>query len=46
MAKWVEESGANYLDGAIMAVPPLIGTPRVLIFYGGSQELLQHFNHL
>ncbi|GAA2414333.1 NAD(P)-dependent oxidoreductase [Streptomyces glaucosporus] len=30
--------GAEYLDGGIMAVPPLIGTPRSLILYSGSPE--------
>ncbi|WP_169803790.1 NAD(P)-binding domain-containing protein, partial [Actinomadura rubrobrunea] len=29
------ERGVRYLDGAIMAVPTMIGSERALIFYGG-----------
>ena len=38
-AVWAEQNGVRYLDGAIMAVPQMIGLPQALIFYGGSQEL-------
>ncbi|MFI1002397.1 NAD(P)-dependent oxidoreductase [Streptomyces galbus] len=35
-------SGARYLDGGIMAVPPMIGVPEsgAHVFYSGSRELL------
>ncbi|ONF68711.1 NAD(P)-dependent oxidoreductase [Amycolatopsis keratiniphila] len=36
MNAWAEELGAAYLDGGIMAVPPMIGTPAAFIFYSGS----------
>ncbi|UMP04717.1 NAD(P)-dependent oxidoreductase [Amycolatopsis sp. EV170708-02-1] len=36
MSAWAEEHGAAYLDGGIMAVPPMIGTPAAFIFYSGS----------
>ncbi|OXM46073.1 NAD(P)-dependent oxidoreductase [Amycolatopsis alba] len=36
MGAWAEELGAEYLDGGIMAVPPMIGTPASFIFYSGS----------
>ncbi|WP_105968359.1 NAD(P)-dependent oxidoreductase [Streptomyces geranii] len=38
-AVWAEQHGVRYLDGAVMAVPQMIGLPQALIFYGGSQEL-------
>lgn len=31
-----EEFGESYVDGGIMAVPPMIGQPGSLIFYSGS----------
>ncbi|MEV0584384.1 NAD(P)-binding domain-containing protein [Nonomuraea sp. NPDC050310] len=36
-ARWAEQHGAGYLDGAIMAVPPVIGTPEALILLSGPQ---------
>ncbi|MER7170271.1 NAD(P)-dependent oxidoreductase [Streptomyces mesophilus] len=40
-AEWARERGARYLDGGIMAVPPMIGVPESggYVFYSGSQEL-------
>jgi len=38
-AKWVTERGADYLDGAIMAVPQGIGLPETQIFYSGNQRV-------
>lgn len=40
-ARWAEEHGAGYLEGAIMAVPQMIGTPEALIFYGGPKPLFE-----
>ncbi|MEV7548387.1 NAD(P)-binding domain-containing protein [Amycolatopsis sp. NPDC089917] len=40
MSFWAEELGAEYLDGGIMAVPPMIGTPASFIFYSGSGGVL------
>ncbi|MFE2571825.1 NAD(P)-dependent oxidoreductase [Streptomyces mirabilis] len=37
-AKWAERIGARYLDGYIMTVPPAVGLPQTLLFYGGSKE--------
>ncbi|WP_069386014.1 NAD(P)-dependent oxidoreductase [Cellulosimicrobium cellulans] len=34
-ARWAEQHGARYLDGAIMAVPPAIGTPEAVILHSG-----------
>ncbi|MEU9855752.1 NAD(P)-binding domain-containing protein [Streptomyces sp. NPDC047974] len=42
-AAWAEERGARYLDGGIMAVPPMIGIPEAggYVFYSGSRELFE-----
>lgn len=37
-ARWAAQRGARYLDGAIMAVPPVIGTPDALILLSGPEE--------
>ncbi|WP_406058002.1 NAD(P)-binding domain-containing protein [Streptomyces sp. NBC_01077] len=36
-ARWAEERGARYLDGAIMAVPPVIGTAEAMILHSGPK---------
>ncbi|MEU6661098.1 NAD(P)-binding domain-containing protein [Streptomyces sp. NPDC046821] len=36
-AQWAEQRGARYLDGAIMAVPPAIGTADAAILHSGPQ---------
>jgi 3-hydroxyisobutyrate dehydrogenase-like beta-hydroxyacid dehydrogenase len=38
MAAWAAGHGAGYLDGGIMAVPPMIGQPEALILYSGAQK--------
>ncbi|WTG93738.1 NAD(P)-binding domain-containing protein [Kitasatospora sp. NBC_01560] len=40
-AEWARGRGARYLDGGIMAVPPMIGVPAAgpYVFYSGSREL-------
>ncbi|MFE2723272.1 NAD(P)-dependent oxidoreductase [Kitasatospora sp. NPDC059327] len=42
-AAWVRERGARYLDGGIMAVPPMIGVSAAgpYVFYSGSSELFE-----
>ncbi|MFF9853590.1 NAD(P)-dependent oxidoreductase [Streptomyces litmocidini] len=42
-AAWAGERGARYLDGGIMAVPPMIGVPEAggYVFYSGSRELFE-----
>ncbi|WP_280853488.1 MULTISPECIES: NAD(P)-binding domain-containing protein [unclassified Streptomyces] len=42
-AEWARERGARYLDGGIMAVPPMIGAPEAggYVFYSGSQDLFE-----
>ncbi|MFC9968743.1 NAD(P)-dependent oxidoreductase [Nocardia ignorata] len=36
-ARWTEQRGARYLDGAIMAVPPVIGTTDAVLLHSGAQ---------
>jgi 3-hydroxyisobutyrate dehydrogenase-like beta-hydroxyacid dehydrogenase len=37
-AEWAEKRGARYLDGAIMAVPPAIGTAEAVILHSGAES--------
>lgn len=37
LASWAAEHGVHYLDGAIMAVPAMIGSRAGQIFYSGSR---------
>jgi 3-hydroxyisobutyrate dehydrogenase-like beta-hydroxyacid dehydrogenase len=37
LAAWAAEHGVDYLDGAIMAVPAMIGSRAGQIFYSGSR---------
>jgi 3-hydroxyisobutyrate dehydrogenase-like beta-hydroxyacid dehydrogenase len=38
MADWATKYSADYIDGGIMAVPPMIGGPHALILYSGSRQ--------
>ncbi|MEU5669891.1 NAD(P)-binding domain-containing protein [Micromonospora sp. NPDC047753] len=40
-AGWARRRGARYLDGGIMAVPPMVGVPEAdgYVFYSGSRAL-------
>ena len=38
-ARWAEQRGARYLDGAIMAIPPVIGTADAVILHSGPQQV-------
>ncbi|WNV87794.1 NAD(P)-binding domain-containing protein [Umezawaea sp. Da 62-37] len=42
LAAWATERGADYLDGGIMAVPPMIATPAAFVLYSGSQTAFDH----
>lgn len=37
-ARWAEQRGARYLDGALMAIPSGIGTAEAVILLSGPQE--------
>lgn len=42
-AEWAHGRGARYLDGGIMAVPPMVGVPEAggYVFYSGSRQLFE-----
>ncbi|MEU0045608.1 NAD(P)-dependent oxidoreductase [Streptomyces werraensis] len=42
-AGWAAERGARYLDGGIMAVPPMIGVPEAggYVLYSGARDLFE-----
>lgn len=43
LVEWVAARGGDYLDGGIMAVPQMIGTPGALILYSGSQPAFERY---
>ncbi|MEV0396360.1 NAD(P)-dependent oxidoreductase [Polymorphospora rubra] len=46
IAAWAEERGVTYLDGAIMAVPEMIGGPGSEIFYSGAGTVFEEHRPL
>lgn len=46
LAAWAEEHGVAYLDGAILAVPDMMGTPDAQVFYSGSQAVFDEHRRL
>lgn len=42
-ARWAEQRGARFLDGGIMAVPPMIGRPETggYVLYSGDHTLFE-----
>ena len=42
VAAWASQHGAEFLDGAIMATPDMIGTPGGSILYSGSRDAFDH----
>ncbi|MEU4839214.1 NAD(P)-dependent oxidoreductase [Nocardia testacea] len=43
LARWAAGHGIDFLDGGIMAVPPMIGGPGASILYSGSESVFQRF---
>ncbi|GAA2231377.1 NAD(P)-binding domain-containing protein [Streptomyces amakusaensis] len=43
IAAWVAEHGADYLDGAMMALPQTVATPDGFFLYSGSREAFTSF---
>lgn len=43
MAAWAAEHGIDYLDGGMMAVPPMIGKPGASILYSGPTALFDEW---
>ncbi|MFC5823646.1 NAD(P)-dependent oxidoreductase [Nonomuraea insulae] len=46
MAAWAADAGVAYLDGGIMAVPPMIGQPGSSILYSGSAAVFDQYKPL
>jgi 3-hydroxyisobutyrate dehydrogenase-like beta-hydroxyacid dehydrogenase len=46
LAAWAAAAGAEYLDGGIMATPPMIGTPHSSVLYSGSRNLFDDSREL
>lgn len=43
LAAWATEQGAEYLDGAVYAVPQTIGTPDAFVLYSGSSAVFETY---
>ncbi|MGW6333660.1 NAD(P)-dependent oxidoreductase [Nocardia rhamnosiphila] len=43
LARWAAGHGIDFLDGGIMAVPPMIGGPGASILYSGSGQVFERF---
>ncbi|MEV0366926.1 NAD(P)-dependent oxidoreductase [Nocardia fusca] len=43
LARWAAGHGIDFLDGGIMAIPPMIGGPGASILYSGSESVFQRF---
>lgn len=41
LATWAAEHGIPYLDGAIMAIPDMIGGPAARLLYSGDREVFE-----
>ncbi|MBB5953919.1 3-hydroxyisobutyrate dehydrogenase-like beta-hydroxyacid dehydrogenase [Saccharothrix tamanrassetensis] len=46
IAAWAAGHGVVYLDGGIMAVPEMIGSPGSSIFYSGSEAAFEQYRPL
>lgn len=43
LAAWATGQGAEYLDGAVYAVPQTIGTPDAFVLYSGSSAVFETY---
>lgn len=46
LAAWAAQCDADYLDGEIMAVPPMIATPGAFLLYSGSRSAFDTYRHV
>ncbi|MFC7310086.1 NAD(P)-dependent oxidoreductase [Streptomyces monticola] len=42
-AAWARDEGIEYLDGAMMANVPMVGTPEALVFHSGSRAAYEKY---
>lgn len=45
-ATWAAGHGIDYLDGAILAVPAMIGSPGARVFYSGSRTAFDQYREV
>lgn len=45
-AAWAAAHGIDYLDGAVLAVPAMIGSPGAQVFYSGSQNAFDQYREV
>lgn len=43
LAAWASAQAVDYVDGGIMAVPPMIGTPAAFVLYSGSRSAFDNY---
>ncbi|WP_432113446.1 NAD(P)-dependent oxidoreductase [Streptomyces sp. S1] len=43
IARWAAEHDIAYLDGAIMAIPPVIGTEHATLLYAGARDVFDAY---
>jgi 3-hydroxyisobutyrate dehydrogenase-like beta-hydroxyacid dehydrogenase len=46
LARWAADAGVDYLDGGIMAIPEMIGTPNSSVLYSGSQRVFDDYRQI
>ncbi|WP_228002364.1 NAD(P)-dependent oxidoreductase [Nocardia australiensis] len=46
LAEWAARHGIRYLDGGIMATPPMIGRPGSSILFSGSEQVFDTYREL
>lgn len=46
LAEWADQHDLTYLDGAILAIPAMIGTPAAQIFYSGPHSVYDQHHEL
>lgn len=46
LAAWAAQRDADYLDGGIMAVPPMIATPGAFLLYSGSRSAFDTYRQV
>ncbi len=46
LAAWAAVHGIDYLDGAILAVPAMIGSPGAQVFYSGSRTAFDQYREV
>jgi 3-hydroxyisobutyrate dehydrogenase-like beta-hydroxyacid dehydrogenase len=43
LARWARDTGVDYLDGGVLAVPQMIGTEQSKVLYSGSRQVFDEY---